>query len=468
MTDDVLYGTQTSLAITNFPISGRPLDLRVIHALAEVKIACARVNARHGVIDDALAAAISESAALITGGHHDDQFPVDTFQTGSGTSSNMNVNEVVASLATERFGAAVHPNDHVNASQSSNDVFPTAVHVAVAREVLHHLVPSVAVLAHTFERRAADFEDAVKPGRTHLMDAVPVTLGQEFAGYAAQLRRAIERIEDAAPRLCEVPLGGTAVGTGLNTPAGFRAEAVRELAGVTGLPLTAARDAFEAQSVRDGLVETSAALRGLAVSLTKICNDLRWMGSGPQTGLAEIRLPELQAGSSIMPGKVNPVIPEAVLQVCSAVIGFDATVAWAGASGSFELTVQMPVMADALLQAASLLGRATDVLAERCVEGITANTDHLAEQAAASPAVVTALNAQIGYERGARIVKQANAESIPIHVLVQRLVEAGELPHDALAAMDPVRLARPHDQVVDRPARHPGVRTGGALDQTEA
>jgi fumarate hydratase class II len=355
----------------------------------------------------------------------------------------MNVNEVVAALASRASGIAIHPNDHVNASQSSNDVFPTAVHLAVSRALDAELRPTLEGLAHAFEQKAEEHRDTVKAGRTHLMDAVPVTFGQELAGYAAQIRRGIERIESVQPRLREVPLGGTAVGTGLNAPAGYRAAAVAELAAISGVALTPARDAFEAQSVRDALVETSGALRTLAVSLTKICNDLRWMGSGPATGLAEIALPELQAGSSIMPGKVNPVVPEAVLQVCARVIGHDATVAWAGASGSFELTVATPVMADALLDSITLLSRASDVLNRSCVAGLTADPERMRSFAEASPALATALNGSLGYERGTALVKQATAEGISVASLVRRLVAEGALPASALVALDPLPLAHP-------------------------
>lgn len=443
MGDEQLYGKQTALAIANFPISGRPLDRRVIRALAEVKIASARANARAGVLADDVATAIEVAARSIAQGEHADQFPVDTFQTGSGTSSNMNVNEVISTIASRASGISIHPNDHVNASQSSNDVFPTAVHLAVSRALDTELRPALEGLATVFEQKSAEYRVTVKAGRTHLMDAVPVTFGQELAGYAAQVRRSIERIESVQPRLREVPLGGTAVGTGLNAPAGYRAAVVVELAAISGVPLTPARDAFEAQSVRDALVETSGALRTLAVSLTKICNDLRWMSSGPTTGLAEIALPELQAGSSIMPGKVNPVVPEAVLQVCARVIGHDATVAWAGASGAFELTVAMPVMADALLDAVTLLARSMEVLNHSCVAGLTADVERMRSLAEASPALATALNRTLGYERGAALVKQAAAEGASVAALVRRLVAEGALPTSALDSLGPLPLAQP-------------------------
>ena len=443
MTGEQLWGHQTELAISNFPISGRRIDARIITALAQVKKAAAGVNARHDIIDQELLEAIASAADEVIAGRHADQFPVDVFQTGSGTSTNMNVNEVIASIASASLGRAVHPNDDVNASQSSNDVFPTALHLAAAHAITHELLPAVETLADTFEHRATEFADAVKPGRTHLMDAVPVTLGQEFGGYAAQLRSSLEHIAATMPRLCEVPLGGTAVGNGLNTPAGYRASVVQELAALTKLPLTPARNGFEAQAARDGLVATSGALRGLAVALTKIVNDLRWMNSGPRTGLHEIALPNLQAGSSIMPGKVNPVIPEAVAQVCAHVIGLDASIAWGGAAGSFELNTMMPMMGTNLLDEITLLASACAVLESKAVRGLTADTTYLAVMAAASPAVITALNTTIGYERAAAIVKEADLEGVSIVEAVAARVAAGELPADALEAIDPIRLAHP-------------------------
>ena len=328
-----LYRAQTQRAVDNFPISGRGLEPAHIAALARVKKAAARANAELGVLDREVADAIIWAADQVAQGAHDDEFPVDVYQTGSGTSSNMNANEVIATLATRRLGKQVHPNDHVNASQSSNDVFPTSVHVAVVGAVVGDLRPALGHLAQSLQAKAGRFADIVKSGRTHLMDATPVTLGQEFAGYQAAIRYGIERLDAALPRAAEVPLGGTAVGTGINTPPGFPQRVIELLAQDTGLPITEARDHFEAQSARDGLVELSGQLKTIAVSLIKICNDLRWMGSGPNTGLGEILLPDLQPGSSIMPGKVNPVIPEAVMQVCSRVIGNDAAITWGGASG---------------------------------------------------------------------------------------------------------------------------------------
>ena len=362
---DALWRAQTQRAVENFPISGRPLEPAHLHALAQIKAACARANAELGVLDHDIADAVVAAAGWVTAGAHDDEFPIDVFQTGSGTSSNMNVNEVLATLATRELGYDVHPNDHVNASQSSNDVFPTSIHVAATAAATHELVPALDHLASAFEAKAADFAQVVKSGRTHLMDATPVTLGQEFGGYAAQLRKGIERIEASLPRLAEVPLGGTAVGTGINTPPGFPQRVIELLAADTGLPITEATNHFEAHGARDALVEFSGQLRTIAVSLTKICNDLRWMGSGPRTGLSEIALPDLQPGSSIMPGKVNPVVPEATLMVCAQVIGNDQTITVAGAAGTFELNVMLPVMARNLLESIRLLGNASHVLADQ-------------------------------------------------------------------------------------------------------
>jgi len=339
---NALYAAQTQRAVENFPISGAGLEPAQIVALARIKRAAAIVNGDLGILDPAIAGAIAAAADTIIGGAHHDQFPIDVYQTGSGTSSNMNMNEVLATLATSALGSPVHPNDHVNASQSSNDVFPTSVHVAVTGALLGDLIPALEHLAASLEAKATAWASVVKSGRTHLMDATPVTLGQEFGGYARQIRLAVDRVKATIGRVAEVPLGGTAVGTGINTPAGFPQQVIAVLAKESGLPITEAKDHFEAQGARDGLVEASGALRVLAVSLTKICNDLRWMGSGPNTGLAEIHIPDLQPGSSIMPGKVNPVIPEAVLMVCARVVGNDATIAWSGASGAFGVTSRSP------------------------------------------------------------------------------------------------------------------------------
>jgi fumarate hydratase class II len=423
-----MWRAQTQRAIDNFPISGAGLDPDHIKALALVKAAAARVNNDLGVLDDERSTAIRDSAAEIVDGQHLDQFPVDVFQTGSGTSSNMNMNEVLATLAGIR-GVEVHPNDHVNASQSSNDVFPTSIHVAAVRATSDQLIPALNHLASTLRAKADQFADVVKSGRTHLMDATPVTLGQEFGGYAAQVTYGVERLRASLPRVAELPLGGTAVGTGINTPPGFSARVIEELADCTGLPFTEARDHFEAQGARDGLVELSGQLRVIAVSLTKICNDLRWMGSGPSTGLAEIHLPDLQPGSSIMPGKVNPVLPEAALQVCAQVIGNDTAITVAGASGNFELNVMLPVIARNLLESIRLLGRTSRLLADRCIAGITADRERLRRYAESSPSVVTPLNKYVGYETAAKIVKQslATGQTIRETVLAMGLVDNGTL-----------------------------------------
>ncbi|GAA2494492.1 class II fumarate hydratase [Streptomyces thermolineatus] len=440
------WRAQTQRAVENFPVSGQRLERAHIEALARIKAAAAGVNARLGVLDPEVAEAVREAAGEVASGRWDEHFPVDVFQTGSGTSSNMNANEVIATLASERLGRPVHPNDHVNASQSSNDVFPSSIHIAAASAVVNDLIPALEHLAEALERKAAEFADVVKAGRTHLMDATPVTLGQEFGGYAAQMRRGAERLRDALPRLAELPLGGTAVGTGINTPPGFSAAVIEEVARATGLPLTEARDHFEAQGARDGLVETSGQLRTVAVGLTKIANDLRWMASGPRTGLAEINLPDLQPGSSIMPGKVNPVVPEAVLMVAAQVIGNDATVAFAGSQGNFELNVMLPVMARNLLESVRLLANASRLLADRTVDGITANAGRAREYAESSPSVVTPLNRYIGYEEAAKVAKQSLAERKTIRevVLERGHVEAGRLTEAQLdEALDVLRMTRP-------------------------
>lgn len=439
------WRAQTQRAVENFPISGQRLERSHIEALARIKAAAATVNARLGVIDADIAEAIVAAAAEVAGGRWDEHFPVDVFQTGSGTSSNMNANEVIATLATERLGRAVHPNDHVNASQSSNDVFPSSIHIAATAAVTGELIPALEHLAGAMERKAAEFAQVVKAGRTHLMDATPVTLGQEFGGYAVQLRYGVERLCAALPRLAELPLGGTAVGTGINTPPGFSAAVIAEVAAATGLPLTEARDHFEAQGARDALVETSGMLRTVAVSLTKICNDLRWMASGPRTGLAEINLPDLQPGSSIMPGKVNPVVPEAALMVAAQVMGNDAAVAVAGAAGNFELNVMLPVMARNLLESIRLLGSVSRLLADRTVDGITANTARAREYAESSPSVVTPLNRYIGYEEAAKVAKKSLAERKTIRevVLESGYVDRGDLTLEQLdEALDVLRMTR--------------------------
>ncbi|KJK51992.1 MULTISPECIES: class II fumarate hydratase [unclassified Streptomyces] len=440
------WRAQTQRAVENFPLSGQRLERAHIEALARIKAAAAAVNARLGVVDQDVADAIGAAAGEVADGRWDDHFPVDVFQTGSGTSSNMNANEVIATLAAERLGRDVHPNDHVNASQSSNDVFPSSIHIAATAAVANDLVPALEHLAAALERKAAEFDRVVKAGRTHLMDATPVTLGQEFGGYAAQIRYGVERLRSSLPRLAELPLGGTAVGTGINTPAGFSAAVIAEVAVATGLPLTEARDHFEAQGARDALVETSGMLRTIAVSLTKICNDLRWMASGPRTGLAEISLPDLQPGSSIMPGKVNPVVPEAVLMVAAQVMGNDATVAVAGAAGNFELNVMLPVMARNLLESIRLLAGASRLLADRTVDGITADEARAREYAESSPSVVTPLNRYIGYEEAAKVAKRSLAERKTIRevVLESGYVERGALTLEQLdEALDVLRMTRP-------------------------
>ncbi|WP_406303220.1 class II fumarate hydratase [Streptomyces sp. NBC_00879] len=440
------WRAQTQRAVENFPVSGQRLERAHIEALARIKAAAALVNAELGVLDKDIAGAVADAAAEVADGRWDEHFPVDVFQTGSGTSSNMNANEVIATLATERLGREVHPNDHVNASQSSNDVFPSSIHIAATAAVTRDLIPALDHLAASLERKSAEFSDVVKSGRTHLMDATPVTLGQEFGGYAAQIRHGVERLESALPRLAELPLGGTAVGTGINTPPGFSAEVIAELARATGLPLTEARNHFEAQGARDALVETSGQLRTVAVSLTKISNDLRWMASGPRTGLAEINLPDLQPGSSIMPGKVNPVIPEAVLMVAAQVTGNDTTVATAGAAGNFELNVMLPVIAKNLLESVRLLASASRLLADRTVDGITANVERAREYAESSPSVVTPLNKYIGYEEAAKVAKKSLAERKTIRevVLESGYVERGALTVEQLdEALDVLRMTYP-------------------------
>jgi fumarate hydratase, class II len=440
-----LYGAQTQRAVENFPISGAGLEPAQIVALARIKRSAAIVNGQLGILDQAIVDAVVAATDQLIAGNHHDQFPIDTYQTGSGTSSNMNMNEVIATLASAVAGTSVHPNDHVNASQSSNDVFPTSVHVAVTGALLNDLVPALGHLATALEAKAAEWKSVVKAGRTHLMDATPVTLGQEFGGYARQIRLGIERVQSALPRVAEVPLGGTAVGTGINTPAGFSQKVIALLASDSGLPITEAKDHFEAQGARDALVEASGALRVIAVSLTKICNDLRWMGSGPNAGLAEIHIPDLQPGSSIMPGKVNPVIPEAVLMVSARVIGNDATIAWAGASGAFELNVAIPVMGTALLESIRLLANSTRLLADKTVDGLLANVERARALAESSPAIVTPLNRVIGYEAAAKVAKNAVAKAITVRESVIDLgfVERGEVTLEQLdSSLDVLSMTR--------------------------
>jgi fumarate hydratase, class II len=400
-----LWGAETRKAVENFPVSGEPIPAKVVHWLGRIKAAAAHVNADLGLLDSAVADRIASAADEVGEGRHDDQFPIDVFQTGSGTSSNMNANEVIAALA----GEGVHPNDHVNMGQSSNDVFPSAVHLAALDSATNELLPALDRLAAALAAKAGEFADIVKTGRTHLMDAVPVTLGQEFGGYAAQVREGKARVESALPRLGQIPLGGTATGTGLNTHPEFAGRVRDRLSAATGLTISPPADPFESQAARDGLVEASGALKTVAVSLTKIANDIRWMGSGPRTGLAEIVIPELQKGSSIMPGKVNPVIPEVVCQVSAQVIGNDAAITVGGMQGNFELNVQIPLMARNLLQSIELLAAATRLFADRCVDGIEANRERNEHYAEVSLTVATALNPYIGYDAATAIVKDAAA-----------------------------------------------------------
>jgi len=443
---DALWGAQTQRAVENFPVSGERLPRELIGALASIKGAAARVNGELGVLDPDMAQAIHDAAAEVAVGRYDDQFPIDVFQTGSGTSSNMNANEVIATLAARALGRPVHPNDHVNASQSSNDVFPSAIHLAAARMIKRSLLPALDHLAAAFEAKAAEFAEVVKSGRTHLMDATPVTLGQEFGGYAAAVRHGAERAGAVLPDVGELPLGGTAVGTGLNAPPGFAATVIARLAADMDLPLTEARNHFEAAGARDALVAASGVLRTIAASAFKICNDLRLMNSGPRTGLAEIQIPDLQPGSSIMPGKVNPVICEAVCQVCAQVIGNDTAVAFGGAAGNFELNVMMPVIAQNLLDSIGLLASASRLLADRCISGITTDSARLRRLAESSPAIVTALNPLIGYEAAAAVAHEAlqSGKTIREVVIARGHVARGDLTEQQLdAALDVLAMTHP-------------------------
>jgi fumarate hydratase class II len=441
---DALWRAQTQRAVENFPISGRGLERAQIRALGLLKGAAARVNERLGVLDADVAAAIAAAADEVADGRHDAHFPIDVFQTGSGTSSNMNANEVIATLASAALGRDVHPNDHVNASQSSNDTFPTTIHVAATEAVVRDVVPALEHLAETIEHRAGEWADAVKSGRTHLMDAVPVTLGQEAGAWAAQVRYGVERLAGTLPRLGELPIGGTAVGSGLNAPAGFGAAVAEELARLTGLPLSEARDHFEAQASQDGVVEVSGQLRTVAVALFKIANDVRWLGSGPRTGLGELSLPDLQPGSSIMPGKVNPVISEATMMVVAQVMGNDAAVAFAGSQGNFQLNVMLPVIARNVLESARLLAAVARLLADKVFAGVEANADRMRELAESSPSIVTPLNRYLGYEEAAAIAKQSLKERKTIRevVLERGHVDDGKLTLEQLdEALDVLRMA---------------------------
>jgi fumarate hydratase class II len=432
-----LWGGETEKAIGNFQVSGEPIPVPVARWLGRIKAAAARVNADLELLDRDMADRIAAAADRIAAGEFDDQFPIDVFQTGSGTSSNMNANEVIAALA----GEDVHANDHVNMGQSSNDVFPSAVHLAALGEIAHDLLPALERLAASLERKAFEFDDAVKSGRTHLMDAVPVTLGQEFAGYAAQVRQGIARVEDAMPRLGQIPLGGTATGTGLNTHPEFAARVRDYLSRETGLTVSAPIDHFEAQAARDGLVEASGALKVVAVSLTKIANDLRLMGSGPRAGLGELFLPELQKGSSIMPGKVNPVIPEVVTQVAAQVIGNDQAITIGGMQGHFELNVFIPMMARNLLESIALLASAGRLLAEKCVDGIQANREQLERYAELTLSAATALNPYIGYDKATEIVKEAAASGRSLRDVAR---EAGVDEAVLDEALDYRAMSKPH------------------------
>ena len=434
------WGAQTQRAVQNFPISGRPGEAALIQAMALIKGAAARVNAELDLVSDDVAQAIEAVAAEIASGGHEAQFPIDTFQPGSGTSTNMNMNEVLANLVSERLGREIRPNDEPNTSQSSNDVFPSAIHLAAAREIVADLVPALTQLAGAFRGKQSEFAVIVKSGRTHLMDATPVTLGQEFGGYAAAIEHGVERLEGSLGRVAELPLGGTAVGTGLNAPAGFAPRVIEVLSSETGLPLTEARDHFEAQGARDALVEASGVLRTIAVSMYKISNDLRWMSSGPRCGLSEIHLPDLQPGSSIMPGKVNPVVPEAVCQVVAQVVGNDAAVAFGGAAGNFELNVMLPVIGRNLLESIRLLASVARTLADKCVVGIEADEERCATYALSSPSIVTSLNPYIGYEEAGKVVKQALAENKDLRTVV---LERGLLSEEEVdKALDVLAMTR--------------------------
>jgi fumarate hydratase, class II len=442
-----LWKAQTQRAVENFPISGATIDATLISALGNIKSAAAGVNESLGVLPADIADAVHEAALEVAEGKHDTEFPIDVFQTGSGTSSNMNTNEVIATLASRRLGRDVHPNDHVNASQSSNDAFPSAIHIAAAHGIVHGLVPALRHLHAALQAKSEEFAEIVKSGRTHLMDATPVTLGQEFGGYAAQVRLGIERLESTLPRGAELPLCGTAVGTGINTPDGFAAAVIALLSERLDLPLTEARDHFEAQGARDALVECSGQLRTIAVSLYKIANDLRWMSSGPRAGLSEIHIPDLQPGSSIMPGKVNPVIAEAVCQVVAQVIGNDAAVAFGGSAGNLELNVMLPVIARNLLESIRLLANVSRLLADRCIDGITADEARCREYAESSPSIVTPLNKYIGYENAAKAAKKALADGITIREAVVQLgfVDGEQLTEQQLdEALDVLSMAYPH------------------------
>jgi fumarate hydratase class II len=433
-----LWGGETAKAVVNFPVSGEPIPVPVARWLGRIKGAAARVNADLGLLDRDKADRIAAAAARIANGELDDQFPIDVFQTGSGTSSNMNANEVIASLA----GDDVHANDDVNMGQSSNDVFPSAVHLAALDEITNDLLPALDRLAVSLEAKAKEFDDVVKSGRTHWMDAVPVTLGQEFGGYAAQVREGAARVRDTLPRLGQIPLGGTAVGTGLNTHPEFAARVRAILVDETGLAVSPPADPFEAQAARDGIVEASGALKTVAVSLTKIANDIRYLGSGPRAGLAEIALPELQKGSSIMPGKVNPVIPEVVTQVAAQVIGNDTAITVGGMQGHFELNVFVPLLARNIFDSVKLLAAACRLFAEKCVDGIEAQREHAERYAELTLSAATALNPYIGYDRATEIVKEAASSGRSLREVAR---EKGVEEEILDKALDYRAMAKPHD-----------------------
>jgi fumarate hydratase class II len=432
-----LWGAETRKAVANFPVSGEPIPAPVARWLGRIKGAAARVNAELGLLDEDKAERIAAAAERVAGGELDDQFPIDVFQTGSGTSSNMNANEVLATLA----GEDVHPNDDVNMGQSSNDVFPSAVHLAALDEITNDLLPALEQLAISLEAKAREFGDVVKSGRTHWMDAVPVTLGQEFGGYAAQVRQGIARVRDTLPRLGQIPLGGTATGTGLNTHPEFAARVRAKLVDETGLPISGPADPFEGTAARDAIVEASGALKTVAVSLTKIANDIRFLASGPRAGLAEIALPELQKGSSIMPGKVNPVIPEVVTQVAAQVMGNDTAIAVGGMQGHFELNVFVPLLARNILDSVKLLASASRLFAEKCIDGIEANRENAERYAELTLSAATALNPYIGYDRATAIVKEAAASGRPLREVARdHGVEEAVLDK----ALDYRAMAKPH------------------------
>ncbi len=437
-TDERLWGSETAKAVENFPVSGQPIPAAVVHWLGRIKAAAARANAELGELDGDLAERLAEAADTVAAGEHDDQFPIDVFQTGSGTSSHTNVNEVIAALA----GDDVHPNDHANRGQSSNDVFPSAVHLAALDEVTNDLLPALDGLGEALRHKAEEFDDVVKAGRTHLMDAVPVTLGQEFGGYAAQAMLGAERVRGTLGRVGQIPLGGTATGTGLNTHPEFAEKVRRRLSEDTGLEISAPSDPFEAQASRDALVELSGELKVIAVSMTKIANDLALMGSGPRAGLAEIKLPALQKGSSIMPGKVNPVICEVVIQVGAQVIGNDAAITVAGSQGQFELNVRVPVIARNLLDSIKLLSAAARLLDRKCVAGIEADREVNERHAEATLATATALNPHIGYDRGTEIVQAAHESGRPLREVAREMGVSEEILERAL---DHARMAKPHE-----------------------